>query len=300
MDAEIRNAQGEKLDYAYHSAQGDCPFTVIIGHGVTANMNRPFVEALAKGLAITGIPALRFSFSGNGDSEGRFEDSCVSKEVEDLGAVIDSVKAQGRRIAYVGHSMGGGMVIDVAAGLALQSPGEVKAVVAIAPWNGVQPTPSSVVSGLSAPLLILCSMSDALCPCSGEVQLTDTQGLLSGSVTPGIPLLFGSSADPTWHGGAMAIFRNAPNAIVMDVDKVSHFTIAGIDDGSDMQDFADWARGATGLNFNRPDRPYNDIPTMEYAVAFLNQAFELDRQAGEALLNAASSDARLVDIQRSN
>ena len=47
MDAEIRNAQGEKLDYAYHSAQGDCPFTVIIGHGVTANMNRPFVEALA-------------------------------------------------------------------------------------------------------------------------------------------------------------------------------------------------------------------------------------------------------------
>ena len=107
MDAEIRNAQGEKLDYAYHSAQGDCPFTVIIGHGVTANMNRPFVEALAKGLAMAGIPTLRFSFSGNGDSEGRFEDSCVSKEVEDLGAGIDVVKAQGRRVAYVGHSMGG-------------------------------------------------------------------------------------------------------------------------------------------------------------------------------------------------
>ena len=115
MDAEIRNAQGEKLDYAYHSAQGDCPFTVIIGHGVTANMNRPFVEALAKGLAIAGIPALRFSFSGNGDSEGRFEDSCVSKEVEDLGAVIDSVKAQGRRIAYVGHSMGGAVGVKRAA-----------------------------------------------------------------------------------------------------------------------------------------------------------------------------------------
>ena len=115
MDAEIRNAQGEKLDYAYHSAQGDCPFTVIIGHGVTANMNRPFVETLAKGLAIAGIPALRFSFSGNGDSEGRFEDSCVSKEVEDLGAVIDAVKAQGRRIAYVGHSMGGAVGVMRAA-----------------------------------------------------------------------------------------------------------------------------------------------------------------------------------------
>jgi len=115
MDAEIRNAQGEKLDYAYHSAQGDCPFTVIIGHGVTANMNRPFVEALAKGLAMAGIPTLRFSFSGNGDSEGRFEDSCVSKEVEDLGAVIDSVKAKGRRVAYVGHSMGGAVGVKRAA-----------------------------------------------------------------------------------------------------------------------------------------------------------------------------------------
>ena len=115
MDAEIRNAQGEKLDYAYHSAQGDCPFTVIIGHGVTANMNRPFVEALAKGLAMAGIPTLRFSFSGNGDSEGRFEDSCVSKEVEDLGAVIDAVKAQGRRVAYVGHSMGGAVGVKRAA-----------------------------------------------------------------------------------------------------------------------------------------------------------------------------------------
>ena len=115
MDAEIRNAQGEKLDYAYHSAQGDCPFTVIIGHGVTANMNRPFVEALAKGLAMAGIPTLRFSFSGNGDSEGRFEDSCVSKEVEDLGAVIDAVKAKGRRVAYVGHSMGGAVGVKRAA-----------------------------------------------------------------------------------------------------------------------------------------------------------------------------------------
>ena len=40
---------------------------------------------------MAGIPALRFSFSGNGGSEGRFEDSCITKEVEDLGAVIDAL-----------------------------------------------------------------------------------------------------------------------------------------------------------------------------------------------------------------
>ena len=115
MDAEIRNAQGEKLEYAFHAAQGDCPFTAVIGHGVTANMDRPFVVALAKGLAMAGIPALRFSFSGNGGSEGCFEDSCVSQEVEDLGVVIDSLKAQGRRIAYLGHSMGGAVGVKRAA-----------------------------------------------------------------------------------------------------------------------------------------------------------------------------------------
>ena len=107
MDAEIRNAQGERLDYAFHAAKSHSPFTVVIGHGVTANMDRPFVTVLATSLAMAGIPALRFSFSGNGGSEGRFEDSCITKEVEDLGAVIDALAEQGRRIAYVGHSLGG-------------------------------------------------------------------------------------------------------------------------------------------------------------------------------------------------
>ena len=107
MDAEIRNAQGERLDYTFHPADSNSPFTVIIGHGVTANKDRQFIETLGVCLAKAGIPALRFSFSGNGGSEGRFEDSCISKEVEDLGAVIDAVHGAGRRIVYVGHSMGG-------------------------------------------------------------------------------------------------------------------------------------------------------------------------------------------------
>ena len=116
MDAEIRNPQGEKLDYFFHPAASESPFTVIIGHGVTANKDRPFVVALATGLAMAGIPTLRFSFSGNGDSEGRFEDCCITKEVEDLGAVIEAVHGQGRRIAYIGHSMGGAVGVKRAAG----------------------------------------------------------------------------------------------------------------------------------------------------------------------------------------
>ena len=52
-----------------------------------------------------GIRALRFSFSGNGASEGRFIDSTISKEVDDLCVVLDRLKDYA--ICYVGHSMGG-------------------------------------------------------------------------------------------------------------------------------------------------------------------------------------------------
>lgn len=105
LPAVIRNAVGERLDYTYHpGASADGPL-VVIGHGVTGHKDRPFLVALAEGLAAAGIAALRVSFAGNAASEGRFEDCNISKEVEDLGAVLDAVP--GRAIAYAGHSMGG-------------------------------------------------------------------------------------------------------------------------------------------------------------------------------------------------
>ena len=105
MFGEIRNRHGEKLDYTFHEGEKGSKNIVVIGHGVTGNKDRPFVVALGEGLAAAGIPALRFSFSGNGISEGNFTDSTISKEVEDLGAVLDHLK--GHTVCYVGHSMGG-------------------------------------------------------------------------------------------------------------------------------------------------------------------------------------------------
>ena len=105
MNAEIRNAQGEKLDYTFHDAGSDV--VVAIGHGVTGNKDRPLVVALAEGLAAAGLSALRFSFAGNGDSEGDFRASTISKEVGDLGVVLDALEAAGKTIYYAGHSMGG-------------------------------------------------------------------------------------------------------------------------------------------------------------------------------------------------
>ncbi len=105
MFGDIRNSHGGRLDYSFHQGEADSKHIVVLGHGVTGNKDRPFVVALANGLAAAGIAVLRFSFSGNGDSEGRFIDSTISKEVEDLGSVLDALSDYS--VCYVGHSMGG-------------------------------------------------------------------------------------------------------------------------------------------------------------------------------------------------
>ena len=109
MLGEIRNAQGELLDYTCAVGANGLRDLVVIGHGVTANKDRPWLVALADALAAAEVATLRLSFSGNGESDGRFEDSTISKEVEDLGAVLDAIHGAGpgSRILYAGHSMGG-------------------------------------------------------------------------------------------------------------------------------------------------------------------------------------------------
>ena len=105
MFGEIKNRHGEQLDYTFHEGEKESKSIVVLGHGVTGNKDRPFVVALGEGLAAADIPALRFSFSGNGTSEGKFTDSTISKEVDDLGAVLDHLNEY--TVCYVGHSMGG-------------------------------------------------------------------------------------------------------------------------------------------------------------------------------------------------
>lgn len=110
---EIRNRAGESIDYTFHpGSRADA--LVILGHGVTGNKDRPLLVALADGLSELGWPCLRLSFSGNGDSEGKFEDCCITKEVGDLQAVLDVVP-DNVSVAYAGHSMGGAAGVLTAA-----------------------------------------------------------------------------------------------------------------------------------------------------------------------------------------
>ena len=102
---ELRNRHGERLAFSFTPGAPEGQDLVVLGHGVTSDKDRPWSEGLAAALAQHGFASLRIAFSGNGESEGAFADSTITKEVEDLGAVLDA--CAGWRTSYVGHSMGG-------------------------------------------------------------------------------------------------------------------------------------------------------------------------------------------------
>jgi hypothetical protein len=70
---------------------------------------RKFVE-LARKLAKNEIASLRFDFSGCGDSEGKFEEIRISKQVEELGIAFQRLIKEKRidreRIGIFAHSLG--------------------------------------------------------------------------------------------------------------------------------------------------------------------------------------------------
>lgn len=105
MNVSIANKQKERLAGVYHKASGRK--LVIVCHGHTGNKDRPVPKAICNTLQKAGWNAYRFDFSGNEDSEGKFEDSTFSKCARDLSSVIDHFYRKGYSpIGTIGHSMG--------------------------------------------------------------------------------------------------------------------------------------------------------------------------------------------------
>lgn len=123
---QLSNRKGQRLDATYHPATRP-GLLAILGHGVTGNKDRPLMIGVANELARRGIPCIRLSFAGNGDSDGRFEDATITSETEDLVDTLDAF-AQGQRVLYVGHSMGAA----VGALAAAREPERIRALVSLA------------------------------------------------------------------------------------------------------------------------------------------------------------------------
>ena len=105
MFGTIRNPSGEVLDYTFHAGTEGSRHIAVLGHGVTGNKDRPFVVALAEGLAAAGIHALRFSFAGNGASRAALPTRGSPKRSKTLARC--SAPWTATRSAMSAHSMGG-------------------------------------------------------------------------------------------------------------------------------------------------------------------------------------------------
>jgi uncharacterized protein len=121
----LRNRHGQRLDAAFHPARRE-DVLVVLGHGVTANKDRPLLVGLAGELAARGLPVLRFSFSGNGASDGHFAEATITRECEDLEDLLGQLPPG--PVVYVGHSMGAAVGVRVAA----RHPGKIDVLVSLA------------------------------------------------------------------------------------------------------------------------------------------------------------------------
>ncbi|NLY89972.1 MAG: alpha/beta hydrolase [Firmicutes bacterium] len=123
---------GKTLRGMYHRPAGEGTYpTVLLFHGFGGNKLEPhriFLK-LSRRLADAGIAALRFDFSGSGESDGNFEEMTFSSEVREAEAILDyalSLPATDRkRVGAIGLSLGGG----VTAALAGRRPEELRSLV---------------------------------------------------------------------------------------------------------------------------------------------------------------------------
>ena len=106
--------------------------TAIFAHCFTCSKDITAARRIAGRLAAMGIAVLRFDFTGLGHSDGEFENTSFSSNVEDLHAAYQSLKDRGMAPAMlIGHSLGGAAVLKAAA----QIP-DIKGVVTIgAPFD---------------------------------------------------------------------------------------------------------------------------------------------------------------------
>jgi putative redox protein len=87
----------------------------LFAHCFTCSKDIVAARRIAAGLAALGIAALRFDFTGLGSSEGEFQSTNFSSNVEDLVRAADHLRAHYRAPAIlIGHSLGGAAVLAAA------------------------------------------------------------------------------------------------------------------------------------------------------------------------------------------
>lgn len=115
----------EKLTFTGHAgdtlaARLDLPAgphlaTALFAHCFTCSKDITAARRIAARLASMGVAVLRFDFTGLGHSEGEFENTSFTSNVDDLIAACKALDARGMSPSLlIGHSLGGAAVLKAA------------------------------------------------------------------------------------------------------------------------------------------------------------------------------------------
>jgi putative redox protein len=115
----FKNKDGQKLSARLYLPLDESPrYYAIFAHCFTCSKNFKAVSNISNTLSQLGVAVLSFDFTGLGNSEGDFEDTGFSSNVEDLLAAADFLeKNYEAPKLLIGHSLGGAAVIFAAAEL---------------------------------------------------------------------------------------------------------------------------------------------------------------------------------------
>ena len=106
------NPVGETLAGTLHQSAKAPIGAVVAGHCFTCSRHTGVLRRISKDLCDAGFLVLRFDFSGNGQSQGLFEHSTWSKQVQEMEAAVAWVQNQGVSwIGLAGHSLGAAIAL---------------------------------------------------------------------------------------------------------------------------------------------------------------------------------------------
>ena len=112
---QFNNHLGEALSGTLHQPDGPSVGTVVAGHCFTCSRHTGVLRRICGDLGAAGFTALRFDFSGNGQSQGMFEASTWSKQIAEMEAAIALMRKEGGQwIGVAGHSLGAAIALLVA------------------------------------------------------------------------------------------------------------------------------------------------------------------------------------------
>jgi len=113
---KFQNEAGEQLAAILELPEIQEPLGfALFAHCFTCNKNLTAVKNIGKALTDNGIAVLRFDFTGLGESEGDFENTNFSSNIQDLISAADFLEKNYKAPdILIGHSLGGAAVIFAA------------------------------------------------------------------------------------------------------------------------------------------------------------------------------------------